>query len=375
MLGGTGNDLLKGGAGVDTVAFGGRAALRVNLGNTRRQDTGQGFDRLIGVENLIGGAGRDSFIGNGAANVLTGQAGNDTLSGGAGNDILRGGAGNDLLKGGRGLDIADYSTAKKALSVTIASTMTIKVQGTDRLSSIEGIYGGAGHDRLRGNSTANVFRGGGGNDTISGAAGNDTLEGGAGNDRMDGGAGIDTLGFSAAAAPLTIDLSNTGAQNTGEGWDTLVNFENVIGGSGNDDIRGNHLANRLQGGHGDDTLTGGGGDDTLDGGAGRDMADFSHLSGPVMVNLITGSATGEGTDTLVSIEGVIGGSGDDRLSGDGACQRPAGRRRQRYPPGRSRWRHAHGRGGGRSVRIQRGVRLACGRAILGSDHRLFCSRG
>ncbi|MEX2129696.1 MAG: M10 family metallopeptidase C-terminal domain-containing protein [Xanthobacteraceae bacterium] len=39
--------------------------------------------------------------------------------------------------------------------------------------------------------------------------------------------------------------------------------ENAIGGSGNDALIGNAVANRLDGGLGDDTLTGGGGDDTF----------------------------------------------------------------------------------------------------------------
>ncbi|WP_407531067.1 M10 family metallopeptidase C-terminal domain-containing protein [Methylobacterium oryzisoli] len=45
-------------------------------------------------------------------------------------------------------------------------------------------------------------------------------------------------------------------------------IENAIGGSGNDAITGNQIANVLQGGNGDDTLDGGLGDDTIVGGAG-----------------------------------------------------------------------------------------------------------
>ena len=68
-----GNDVLNGGDGVDTAVFAGTLGAQVRLNLAGRQRTGQGFDRLIGIENLTGGAGRDMFIGNGAANVLTGR--------------------------------------------------------------------------------------------------------------------------------------------------------------------------------------------------------------------------------------------------------------------------------------------------------------
>ena len=45
--------------------------------------------------------------------------------------------------------------------------------------------------------------------------------------------------------------------------DTLRNIENLIGGSGNDVLTGDGLANRLEGGAGNDLLKGGGGADTF----------------------------------------------------------------------------------------------------------------
>jgi Ca2+-binding RTX toxin-like protein len=47
-------------------------------------------------------------------------------------------------------------------------------------------------------------------------------------------------------------------------------FENIAGGSGNDTLTGNSLANILVGNAGDDTLNGGGGGDILIGGLGLD---------------------------------------------------------------------------------------------------------
>jgi Ca2+-binding RTX toxin-like protein len=59
-----------------------------------------------------------------------------------------------------------------------------------------------------------------GNDILDGGAGNDTLIGGAGNDTLIGGNGIDTADYSTATAAVTVNLSTTGAQNTGAGADT-----------------------------------------------------------------------------------------------------------------------------------------------------------
>ena len=72
----------------------------------------------------------------------------------------------------------------------------------------------------------------------------------------------------------------------------------------------------LKGADGNDTLVGGWGDDTLDGGDGSDMADYSHVTAGLTVDLAAGTATGEGTDKLILIENVIGGAGQDLLIGN-----------------------------------------------------------
>lgn len=78
------------------------------------------------------------------------------------------------------------------------------------------------------------------------------------------------------------------------------------GGTGDDEI---------DAGDGDDVLQGGPGDDVLDGGFGRDVADYSEHTDGVVVDVTSPGAagsTGE-RDTLSSIEGARGGSGDDRI--------------------------------------------------------------
>ncbi|MCQ4346295.1 type I secretion C-terminal target domain-containing protein [Pseudomonas stutzeri] len=118
-------------------------------------------------------------------------------------------------------------------------------------SSKEGNYlqGGAGNDKIDGNSGADWLFGGEGNDTIKGLAGDDYLDGGDGNDILDGGAGNDIL-------------------YGGAGNDTLK------GGAGNDELLGGSGNDSLDGGAGSDLLVGGAGVDTLKGGAGKDAFQF-----------------------------------------------------------------------------------------------------
>uniref|UniRef100_UPI00398C12D3 calcium-binding protein n=1 Tax=Polaromonas sp. YR568 TaxID=1855301 RepID=UPI00398C12D3 len=62
-------------------------------------------DMLVSIESLTGTAMDDRLTGSDVGNVLRGGAGNDTLDGGKGNDTLAGGAGADSIKGGIGDDL------------------------------------------------------------------------------------------------------------------------------------------------------------------------------------------------------------------------------------------------------------------------------
>jgi probable HAF family extracellular repeat protein len=54
------------------------------------------------VPTVLGGAGNDVLKGTARKDVIQGRGGNDTIQAGAGNDIVCGGAGNDKLYGGTG---------------------------------------------------------------------------------------------------------------------------------------------------------------------------------------------------------------------------------------------------------------------------------
>ena len=56
LVGGSGNDVFDGGTGIDTVSFRSAAGpISVDLSITlSTQNTGQGQDRLVGIENVLG---------------------------------------------------------------------------------------------------------------------------------------------------------------------------------------------------------------------------------------------------------------------------------------------------------------------------------
>jgi len=107
---------------------------------------------------------------------------------------------------------------------------------------------------------------------LVGGNGDDTLRGLAGDDSLTGNAGDDTL-------------------DGGNGNDTL------LGGAGNDTLDGGNGKDLLDGGAGNDTLDGGTGKDTLLGGAGNDSLVWDKVD-----DIIDG---GDGQDMLLAAGGNI----------------------------------------------------------------------
>ncbi len=135
------------------------------------------------------------------------------------------------------------------------------------------IVGTRGNDFLTGTEDADVIVGLGGNDTIRGLFGDDRICGGSGNDKLSAGWG----------------------------------FSQIDGGIGDDRLL-------IRGGYAD--LWGGAGNDTLkvvEFGTG--WAWYANAPNGVNVNLTTGLATGEGTDRLIGIYGLVGSNYDDTLVG------------------------------------------------------------
>jgi Ca2+-binding RTX toxin-like protein len=130
--------------------------------------------------------------------------------------------------------------------------------------------------------------------------------------------GIDTLDYSGFADDQRIDLNAEAFSNIGGGVGNVsiargTVVENAIGGSGNDVLIGNAVNN---------VLIGNGGNDRLSGGGGSDTASYANAAGAVTVSLAVtaAQATGAaGSDTLDSIENLIGSAYDDSLTGNASA--------------------------------------------------------
>lgn len=164
---------------------------------------------------------------------------------------------------------------------------------------------------------------GNGDDTVFGLSGDDTIVAaahGGGDDLIYGGTGNDTVDYSDAVNDLEIALYvETDESGTASGndiaTDHLFDVENVLGGAGNDSIRGSDVANILIGGSGNDVLFGGVGNDALDGGVGIDRVDYDGLASDYSFarnadGSVTVASDLYGNDTLTNVE-VIWFGGDD----------------------------------------------------------------
>ena len=296
-----GNDLLEGGAdaddidggdGIDTATYASSAlGVAVNLFTGTGSAGDADGDTLANVENLIGSGRADSLFGDGMANNLSGGSGNDRLVGLAGNDTLVGGFGADRLEGGSGSDVASYVFATSGVTVSLTTGAGTRGEANgDILTDIESLAGSNFGDDLTGDNGANLLRGFNGNDRLIGGGGGDRIYGDGGADVIAGGAGADL----------------------------------VFGGAGNDLVVGGTEADRIFGQAGDDRFVADadGANDRYDGGADADTMDYSSMTIGLSVNLFTGKATSAqiGTDTLVSVERVLGGSGNDAILGNGATR-------------------------------------------------------
>ncbi len=279
---GDGNNILDGGAGIDTVDYTfATSAVTANLTTTALQTTsGSGSDTLKNFENLTGSKYNDKLTGNSAAN---------TLDGGAGNDKLNGAAGADQMIGGDGADSYFVDDTGDIVSETNATAST---GGTDTVYSFLTAYTlGVNVENLRllAIGTAN----GTGNDL------DNVIYAGDGSNVLDGGAGIDTVSYVFSAGAISVGLANTFAQASGgSGSDTLLNIENLTGSNYNDRLTGNSATNILDGGAGNDILNGSAGADRMIGGNGSDSYFVDNI-GDIVSETNATPSTG-GIDTAYS---------------------------------------------------------------------------
>ena len=303
IAGTIGDDVLTGTAGDDVISGAGGVDTIDGLGGNDVICGGSGDD------DLDGGAGDDYVYGDDGVDVVAGGADKDTISGGDGNDTLTGddgidrligGGGADELIGGAGSDLADYRFIRRRCRCRSVTARTMVRAASDEGDEIHGdierLRGGSAADTLSGDANANILighggddalTGGGGADELQGGDGADTLQGGDANDVLQGGTGADTLQGDAGSdladyprtAPVTVSIGD-GANDgeTGEGDDVQADVERLRGGSADDTLTGNAVANVIYGAAGNDLIDGNAGNDILYGQAGADTIDA--LDGP-----------------------------------------------------------------------------------------------
>ena len=350
IWGGLGDDTIKGGDGTDTLSFSytnldqhatvsldenSSSVISVINGRTTTLETDQIFD----FENVIGSFGNDNIRGNNLNNILDGAFGSDTLYGLGGDDTLIGGRGGDTLDGGDGSDTVDYRRSTEGLSGSLELGRIAYGNNEDTLSFIENIIASDLSDSLSGNNQNNRIEGRNGNDSLQGLDGDDILIGGKGNDELyggtgddrlidgegsnsfDGGDGVDYADFSEAKSGIDASLSTGIAKNIFNSNAALIFSPNLFS------------IENLQGSRFNDVFEGDYGSNVINGGVGADTVSYNYLSNGdwISANLSTGQVSVRDvtsqinntellisidTDTLISIENLTGGSGNDTLIGN-----------------------------------------------------------
>lgn len=321
LYAGSGNNLIDGVTGTDTVSYlyGASSGVTVDLSVSTAQNTGgSGTDTLTSIEQLHGSNYNDTLTGTAAANYLRGHEGNDTLDGGgSGNNTLIGGAGkdflisgsdNDLLNGGSGTDsVSFYESATSGVTVdlNVTTAQATGGSGNDTLISIERLYGTDFNDTLLGNDKANILRGYDGNDILDGRGGNDIMRGDDGDDVY-----------------RVRDNGDVVQESSGEGTDfvfshissyTLTDYveDGRIMSSVSANLKGNSL---------DNVIFSGKGSNIINGDSGNDSVSYLYgATGSVTVKLDLSqrqSTGGSGSDRLISIENLYGSNFNDKFYGN-----------------------------------------------------------
>ncbi|MBU1041025.1 MAG: FecR domain-containing protein, partial [Proteobacteria bacterium] len=348
-----GVDIIKGGAGADTLYFTDNGVGTNDLDGVKQVETitlGEATTSIIfpstytatdwadisgkltidataltagntlTFDGSAGSASGSFYITGGAdSDTITGGAGNDSIDGGAGADLLSGMGGNDTLVGGTGDNTLLGGDGADRLDQTVANTASIN--------------GGAGDDTIVMGTTLTSA------DTIDGGLGNDTLTFTTNGDThaLDHVRNVETVTLGDAATTLifpstysaadwaaiggsiTIDaraLTDTHTLTFDGSGDTAGGSFIILGGAGNDSLSGGLGADTLSGGEGNDTMVGAGGADILTGGDGNDtvvetvasLANIDGGAGNDTINMGTTLNSADGLDT------IQGGTGNDTLT-------------------------------------------------------------
>ncbi|MCZ8182170.1 MAG: hypothetical protein O9322_04300 [Beijerinckiaceae bacterium] len=217
-----------------------------------------GFSAIAGFRDVIGGSGDDTLVGDQQDNEIAGNSGNDRIDGDGGDDRLSGGRGNDEILGGDGND-----------SITGG-------RGDDRID------GGDGNDFIRSNITDGF------------------------DSHIDGGAGFDSMLIesNSPGTRFAITLDGTAIRSLSQFSPNVSRDAIVTDAQGKSNVTGIESFELIQWFPMDGTL------------------DFSATQTSIYVDLdwqgrgngTTGFATGFAE--VYGFQHVIGGAGNDTLSGD-----------------------------------------------------------
>lgn len=271
LFGRGGNDDLGGGDGFDLVRFDGSAGP-VNANLASGTASGEGADTLAAFEGIVGSPFGDTLTGDAAANQFYGRTGGDTIN------------------GGQAFDYARYDLATGGVTADLTTGTSSGADGADDLNALEGLIGSPFSDTLTGSS---------GNNTIAGRAGPDTIR---------GGTGFDYVSYDLSPGAETVNLV-TGTATGGEGSDTILGIEGVLGSPFADTVTGVGTANTFAGRAGNDELRGGDGPDSVYGDEGND-----DLFGGPGSDYLEGGVGTDHMDGGGDIDECVGGGGDSKTS-------------------------------------------------------------
>jgi serralysin len=348
VTGGIGSDRINGGPGAHDIASYRTAGGPVEVDLASGRVSGAENERLVGVEDVVAGAGDDLLATSAAtANRIEGGPGDDSLLGSRTEDEAFGGPGSDQCVGpfavaescgaadGTGTQVERYESLTGAATLAIVGDA-----GADELSV--GLRGGRFLVGLGGESSVEVGQVssilvalGPGDDrlTLAPSLPADmavTVDAGPGSDQVQGGPGGDTVYAGDDEAP---DL--------------------LAGGAGDDALFGVNILHPRHG-SGAATMIGGGGNDLLVGGqpcdgdrfeggpGGNDSASFARvrnegidvearIGGEVLDPEVPGCAPGRISRDVEKIEGspgpdrLVGSARDDVLLGRGGSDALDGR--------------------------------------------------
>jgi len=234
--------------------------------NTNNQGSAL-YDRLSGIENVIGSSGADTFFADNQANSFIGGGGADVVS---------------YARSGVGL-VVDQTSSNQGTALA----------SRDTYSGIATIIGSAQADTFIGGTTASLAT-------------------------MDGGVGSDWVTYQAVTSGVTVDLTDSTNDGGGAVYDRLVNVENIRGTTAADLFYASSSANSFVGGGGTDVVS----YDRAPAGVTVDQSTTTRSGGFAAGDTYSGIATIVGSSladtfiggTTASLATMDGASGSDWIS-------------------------------------------------------------